>query len=195
MGCSLLRFSLQRITFLLFLPIFIGFIFWILELLGLQVVDRFILQSIAQLPTGPHSEYFKIFAPALVTFQDSPTIGLGPGNYRFICPTYNFDPAVFRCDNHPHNFYVQFLVETGVVGLALAVLMIGALIGKSFLVGMKDRRNAYGVAGFILPLAVFSLSAAPQTGTVNGITSLCGPGSQYHFHYLLSRLTNKTPKL
>ena len=148
-------FSLQRATFLLLFTISLLFTLGVLELLGLQLVDRFILQSMAQLPTSPHSEYFKIFAPALITFQDSPIIGMGPGNYRFMCPTYGFDIEVFRCDNHPHNFYIQFLVENGVVGLTLAVLMIGALIGKTFWIATRNRRNAYGVAGFILPLAVF----------------------------------------
>ena len=50
-------------------------------------------------------------------FLDRPVIGQGPKNFRFKCldPKFKFNNT--ECANiHPHNFYIQLLAETGLMG-------------------------------------------------------------------------------
>ena len=54
-------------------------------------------------------------------FLDKPILGHGPKSFRLKCKMYGKDDL--SCNTHPHNFYIQLLAETGVVGfLFLATL-------------------------------------------------------------------------
>ena len=49
-------------------------------------------------------------------FKDQPILGHGPKVFRVICKDQNYQVEVMSCGPHPHNFYVQLLAETGIVG-------------------------------------------------------------------------------
>ena len=49
-------------------------------------------------------------------------IGLGLKNYRIKCNEDTIDKNTNQntlCSSHPHNFYLEFLSETGILGLIL----------------------------------------------------------------------------
>jgi O-antigen ligase len=50
-------------------------------------------------------------------FLDKPFFGHGPKSFRIKCKTYD-DGGIKPCDTHPHNFYIQLLAETGIVGFS-----------------------------------------------------------------------------
>ena len=49
-------------------------------------------------------------------FKDQPLLGHGPKMFRVICKDEKYATGVKPCGTHPHNFYVQLLAETGIVG-------------------------------------------------------------------------------
>ena len=49
-------------------------------------------------------------------FKDKPILGHGPKMFRVNCRDKNYGVGITPCMNHPHNFYVQLLAETGIIG-------------------------------------------------------------------------------
>jgi O-antigen ligase len=49
-------------------------------------------------------------------FKDQPIFGHGPKMFRIICKNEKYATGVTPCGTHPHNFYVQLLAETGIIG-------------------------------------------------------------------------------
>jgi len=51
-------------------------------------------------------------------FKDKPVLGHGPKMFRIICENEKYATGVYACSTHPHNFYIQLLAETGIVGFS-----------------------------------------------------------------------------
>src|SRR6056300_1492552 len=49
-------------------------------------------------------------------FKDKPLFGHGPKMFRIICADEKYATGVNPCMTHPHNFYIQLLAETGIIG-------------------------------------------------------------------------------
>ncbi len=49
-------------------------------------------------------------------FKDQPIFGHGPKMFRIICKDEKYATGVAPCMTHPHNYYVQLLAETGIIG-------------------------------------------------------------------------------
>jgi O-antigen ligase len=98
---------------------------------GSLIIVIFFISSSAQVknrmisdPTSTLTKY--IFTPghdslirtAYNMFLDKPIFGHGPKMFRVICKDDKYKVAVYSCDIHPHNFYVQLLAETGIIGFS-----------------------------------------------------------------------------
>ena len=59
-----------------------------------------------------------LFRTAYNMFLDKPIFGHGPKMFRVICKDEKYSTGVTPCMTHPHNFYVQLLAETGIVGFS-----------------------------------------------------------------------------
>ncbi len=59
---------------------------------------------------------------AINLFKDKPILGHGPKMFRIKCSETKYSVGRFPCSSHPHNFYVQLLVETGIVGFSFLLL-------------------------------------------------------------------------
>ena len=69
-------------------------------------------------------EHDSLIRTAWSMFLDKPILGHGPKLFRVKCKVYG-NGRVNPCNTHPHNFYVQLLAETGIVGFSfLAGLFI-----------------------------------------------------------------------
>jgi len=62
------------------------------------------------------SSYDSHYKTAINMFLDKPIIGHGPNLFRVKC--YDYKEGVAPCSTHPHNFYIQLLAETGIIGFA-----------------------------------------------------------------------------
>lgn len=49
-------------------------------------------------------------------FLDKPIFGHGPKMFRIVCKDEKYATGVRPCSSHPHNFYIQLLAETGIIG-------------------------------------------------------------------------------
>ena len=49
-------------------------------------------------------------------FKDQPLLGHGPKMFRVICTDEKYATGATPCMTHPHNFYIQLLAETGIIG-------------------------------------------------------------------------------
>ena len=57
-----------------------------------------------------------LFRSAFNMFKDQPITGHGPKMFRVICKDEKYATGVTPCMTHPHNFYIQLLAETGLIG-------------------------------------------------------------------------------
>jgi O-antigen ligase len=72
-------------------------------------------------------------------FIDSPFIGVGLDNFRYVATRYNV-PSV--SEQVPHNLWIQFLAQIGLIGTLAFVALIGFWILRLFL----DQRVTYSQA-------------------------------------------------
>ena len=134
-----------------------GFSIVILSVLVSQgsMEGRFTTAILYDLPIGVDSDYYRVMGGGVMAFLDSPVLGIGTANYRFLCPDMLAELSVFRCDNHPHNFYIQMLAETGILGFAAGLFMISALVITLFRVGRANSQNVAVATAYIVPLGLF----------------------------------------
>ena len=52
-------------------------------------------------------------------FKDKQIFGHGPKMFRVVCKDDKYAVGSSSCSTHPHNFYVQLLAETGIIGFIL----------------------------------------------------------------------------
>ena len=65
------------------------------------------------------------YITAYKMFLDNKIIGVGVKNFRNFCDNEKYKISALSCSTHPHNFYIQVLVETGIFGF---VFLAGVLI-------------------------------------------------------------------
>jgi len=63
-------------------------------------------------------EHDSLFSTAYNMFLDKPLFGHGPKMFRVICKDEKYAVGITPCMTHPHNFYVQLLAETGIIGFS-----------------------------------------------------------------------------
>ena len=83
-------------------------------------VYRLAAQFLQRIPLSTDSDYFNVYYGAWSIFTDNVFLGIGTANYRELCSQLTVGLINFRCDNHPHNFYIQILAETGILGFSAA---------------------------------------------------------------------------
>ena len=69
---------------------------------------------------------------AIKMFKDKPILGHGPKMFRIKCLDPDYSYGERPCDTHPHNFYVQLLAETGIIGFLFLFSAFSYVIYASF---------------------------------------------------------------
>jgi len=116
---------------------------------------RFTTDLLDDLPIGVDSDYYRVMGGGVMAFLESPILGVGVANYRDLCPEILSEGSIFRCDNHPHNFYIQMLTETGILGFAAGLFMISSIVTSLFRVGRANNKNVVAATAYIVPLGLF----------------------------------------
>ena len=73
------------------------------------------------------SAYGEIYILSFKMFIDNPITGIGINNFKYLCNYNNFykDMMVnYNCASHPHNIYIQWLAEGGVIVLILFIIYL-----------------------------------------------------------------------
>jgi len=77
------------------------------------------------------------YRTAFNIFKDQPIFGHGPKMFRLICKDEKYVVGNNPCSTHPHNFYIQLLAETGVVGC----LFLFSILGYVFYVSLRQLKS------------------------------------------------------
>ena len=122
--------KVYRLT-ILFVAIFL---FLFLILVDGNYHKRYISTTIIQLSFSAEnykpkyifsSDHDAIYRTAWNMFLDKPLSGHGPKMYRIKCKEEKYAAGPFVCHTHPHNFYIQLLAETGLIGF---IFLLGTFI-------------------------------------------------------------------
>ena len=80
-----------------------------------------------------------------------PITGFGLKSFRLKCPEIlvkdnlirGEKQQLFACGNHPHNYYLEILIEAGIIGLILILVFFIILLKKSIksLIKYKNESN------------------------------------------------------
>ena len=65
-------------------------------------------------------------------FEDKPFLGHGPKMFRIVCKSEKYQTGIKPCDTHPHNFYIQLLAETGIIGFSFLLMSFIYVLYCSF---------------------------------------------------------------
>ena len=128
---------------------------WAVFIFSPSMRERYVDRLIADLPFSSSSSYYRVMATGPEAAQDSLILGLGPATFRDLCPEIIGSSSEFVCYNHPHNFYVQLLTETGVIGLITGSVMIISIIWAAFAGWRHNRANVVAATAFVIPFGLF----------------------------------------
>ena len=87
-------------------------------------------------------------------WKDNKITGIGLNNFKKMCKNenlYNQYHKIFGCGTHPHNYYIQALTESGIIGLVLFVFLIILLSYNC----INSKTNEIKVIGIITILVLF----------------------------------------
>ena len=105
------------------------------------------------------------YSTAYEMIKDKPFLGHGPRMFREMCKNEKYAVGVSPCSTHPHNFYIQLLAETGVIGFLFLfsafvyVLYCALMQFKSIVLKQKRPFTDYQVcllAGILISVWPFS---------------------------------------
>jgi len=71
----------------------------------------------------PSVMHFNHYIAAVSIFKDYKLLGIGPKNYRFKCFEDKYYLNEYSCSTHPHNYFLQLLAETGIVGFTVFTII------------------------------------------------------------------------
>ncbi|MDP1974928.1 MAG: O-antigen ligase family protein, partial [Alphaproteobacteria bacterium] len=97
------------------------------------VKDRLITQTINQMSHFKEDHYIQIWARSFNIFAENPLLGVGVSNFKKKCIEKKYGPTDHlekRCGLHSHNFYVELLVETGIIGVFIILILLATWIYK-----------------------------------------------------------------
>ena len=90
------------------------------------------------------SAYGEIYMSALHMWSDYKITGIGLNNFNLLCKDnnkYRKYNKNFGCTTHPHNLYIQSLVETGIVGFIIFIIVVFVILLK--IISIKEKNIKY----------------------------------------------------
>ncbi len=164
---SLLFISSFNLRKILIIPLFVSFLTFVLVIsTSEKIKHRVIDQTIAQIGLNNNSERVFLFSKiyeghyliSLDMFKEKPIFGHGVKMFRFFCIKEENFVADNACTTHPHNFYAQFLAETGLVGFTFLFgifLYISSLLIKNFYYQLRYKKQFISDLGLCLISSYF----------------------------------------
>ena len=118
-----LRNKLKYKYVLLLIPILIiSFVFMFAPNIKNRIYNQLISNSknFTVIYTQTHNEHY---ISSYRIFKDHPVLGIGPKMFRKYCGKEDYKISEFSCTTHPHNYSMQMLSETGLIGFFLYILI------------------------------------------------------------------------
>ena len=101
-----------------------------------------------------HGHYMSSY----LMFRDKPLIGQGPNSFKEKCKIEKFFYYREQCATHPHNYYIQLLAETGIIGFIFLFTLFFYIVFKVFKISFNPNKgylldfNSFIIVSFILSL-------------------------------------------
>ena len=112
-----------------------------------------------------------IFNSAIIAWKDQPWLGFGLKSFRVKCwdnltngsmsllrLKENISNTYAACSTHPHNYYLEFLSESGIIGISLLIIFFTILWKDFFYYFLKFNKrknlNDYWLAPIILTIFI-----------------------------------------
>ena len=90
------------------------------------------------------AQHQNFFYTGMNVFKNNKFLGTGPKSYRYLCANEKYNVVnALSCNTHPHNYYLQLLIETGLLGLIFLILTYFYIIYRSCLNFVKLLKNQY----------------------------------------------------
>ena len=70
---------------------------------------------------------------SLKIFRENRLMGSGPKSFRHSCADENISTNYYSCGTHPHNYYLQLIAETGLVGIIIIISVYIFILIKSLI--------------------------------------------------------------
>jgi len=108
----------------------------------------------SNLLSGGHSS---IYRTSIEMWKQQPLFGYGLKSFRFKCwelLIINPEGKDLICSTHSHNYYLEILSETGIIGLIFMIIFFLFLIKDSFYFVRKNNRKINAEIIFMLPIMI-----------------------------------------
>lgn len=116
-------------------------------------------------------QHLPIYSSAIEIFKDYPFFGIGPKNFRIFCnlPAYFYENG---CQSHPHNYYIQFLAETGFIGFIILFFSFMYILFLLIKVSYWNKEKNYHLIFLILSVFVILWPLVPTGNFFNNWLSV-----------------------
>lgn len=120
-----------------------------------KVASRFTTDFLSGATDFETSPWLHTLNGGWVVAKDNWLLGIGTANYRNMAPDLLAGIPFTKIDPHPHNFYLQMLLETGIIGLVLGTVFLWSMVWACFKTSLKSRDNVFDAVAWIIPLGMF----------------------------------------
>ena len=187
--CLVILFQKETRKYLLSFVISFSLIFIVIITLSKDIRDNFgvfrveitnIIKSIGKDGVSENSpHYLKEFASFYETWKINKYLGGGIKNFRYYCHVRENIPkdSKFICNMHPHNYYLEILTETGLMGLLISgtlffLILYTTLVKKYFLRSPLNNNNTIIPFIFLFIAEIFPLKSTGSFFTTGNATYL-----------------------
>ena len=141
------------------------------------LVDDFDSFWLSEPRTNERSGYIKLFNTAIDTWKQNKIYGNGIKSFRVDCIKFQTHKKNRMCSNHPHNYYLEILTETGILGfLIVSIIAIYFIIfifnNFKFLKGNSLENYILLAATISLILETFPIKSTGSIFSTNNTTYL-----------------------
>ena len=109
-----------------------------------------------------HNNYY---ITAYRMFLDNKIFGQGPKSFKFLCNDERFKINKWSCSTHPHNYYIQLLAETGLIGFIVIFSIFLFTLVRCLKILFDFNKNFSFIE--ICMLSFFLINFWPLTSTGN----------------------------
>ncbi len=134
-------------------------------------------------------DYLKIYNASLHIFLENPYLGTGLKSFLYECEKLQINNKSFTCSTHPHNIYLEILVNQGILGLILFLLFIVILINNNY---SKIIFSQVTIEKKILSIFFFTILIS-ELIPIRSYGSIFSTVNGSIFWFLLSIISSKIP--